>query len=76
MMNASKNDKISDVCFVNNSMFQFYFECTEAESYLKEIAHLITTDIPSDEASAETMLTKHKTVQVLTKIERELERDK
>ena len=49
-------------------MFQFYFECTEAESYLKEIAHLITTDIPSDEASAETMLTKHKTVQVLTKI--------
>ena len=44
---------------------QFYSECSEAESYLKEIAHLITTDTPADEASAETMLTKHKSVQVL-----------
>ncbi|KAL5270487.1 hypothetical protein ACHWQZ_G001266 [Mnemiopsis leidyi] len=47
----------------NNLTQKFYFECTEAESYLKEIAHLITTDTPADEASAETMLTKHKTVQ-------------
>ena len=48
----------------NIAVSQFFFECTEAESYLKEIAHLITTDMPGEEAAAEVMLAKHKTVQV------------